>query len=55
MTVYGAIPELGLSAITHDIGYDLFAASVIQAAPMTHYYFDSFIWKVSDSKVQQGL
>jgi hypothetical protein len=55
MSVYDAIPELGIAAISHDMGYDLFAATVIQAAPMTHYYFDSFIWKVSDSKVQQGL
>jgi hypothetical protein len=55
MSVYKAIPELGLDAISHEMGYDLFAAMVVQAAPMTHYYFDSFIWKVSDSKVQQGL
>ncbi|MBC8353831.1 MAG: hypothetical protein H8E66_17665 [Planctomycetes bacterium] len=55
MSVYDAIPELGLAAISHDIGYDLFAATVIQAAPMTHYYFDSFIWKVSDSRIQEGL
>jgi len=55
MSVYKAIPELGLSAISQNQGYDLFAAMVVQAAPLTHYYFDSFIWKVSDSKVQQGL
>ena len=34
---------------------ELFAAALIQAIPMTHYYFDSFIWKVSDVRVQQGL
>jgi hypothetical protein len=39
----------------HAAGYDLFAATLINALPVTHYYFDSFIWKVSDSKVQQGL
>jgi hypothetical protein len=55
MAVYGAIPELGLAAISHDIGYDLFAASILQAVPMTHYYFDSFIWKVRDRSIQQGL
>ena len=36
-------------------GYDMFALSLIQAIPITHYYFDSFIWKVRDAKIQKGL
>jgi hypothetical protein len=36
-------------------GYDLFAATLIQAIPVIHYYFDSFIWKVSDVRIQEGL
>lgn len=55
MAVYGDVPHMGLAAITKETGYDLFAASLIQALPITHYYFDSFIWKVSDTKIQQGL
>lgn len=55
MQVYRAIPELGFEALTQSKGYDLFASLVISAAPLTHYYLDSFIWKVSDTKVQQGL
>ena len=53
--VYHAIPSLGLEAIEREAGYELFAETVINAAAMTHYYFDSFIWKVSDSKTQEGL
>jgi hypothetical protein len=35
--------------------YDLFAAAVIKVASMTHYYLDSFIWKISDAKTREGL
>lgn len=47
--------RMGVSDVTRAVGYDLFAATMIQGVPVTHYYFDSFIWKVSDAKVQQGL
>lgn len=52
---YHAIPSLGLSGITPAVGYDLFASMLISTAAMTHYYFDSFIWKVRDTKIQEGL
>jgi hypothetical protein len=51
----GAGPHPLSSDVSRAAGYDLFAAAMIQALPITHYYFDSFIWKVSDVKVQQGL
>ena len=55
MAVYGEVPTMGMSGISEKEGYDLFAATMIQALPITHYYFDSFIWKVRDVQVQQGL
>ena len=30
-------------------------STMVSALPITHYYFDSFIWKVRDVQVQQGL
>ncbi len=51
----GPQPRPGMNDVTKATAYDLFATTLIQAIPVTHYYFDSFIWKVSDSKVQQGL
>jgi hypothetical protein len=35
--------------------YELFAMAMVDAVAMVHYYFDSFIWKVSDRTVQEGL
>jgi len=32
-----------------------YAATAISAAAAIHYYFDSFIWKVSDTRTQGGL
>ena len=32
-----------------------YAATAVSAASACHYYLDSFIWKVSDSKTQEGL
>jgi hypothetical protein len=51
----GPQPRPGMNDVTKATAYDLFATTLIQAIPVTHYYFDSFIWKVSDSKVQRGL
>jgi hypothetical protein len=45
----------GMSDPSRAGAYDLFAMTLIQAIPMTHYYFDSFIWKVSDTRIQEGL
>lgn len=52
---YDSIPEFNLDGMTLDRGYDLFAASLIEAAALIHYYFDSFIWKVREQTVQTGL
>jgi hypothetical protein len=35
--------------------YGLFALAVMHSASVVHYYFDSFIWKVRDTKIQEGL
>jgi hypothetical protein len=51
----GPQPRPGMSDVSRASAYDLFAITLIQALPVTHYYFDSFIWKVRDAKVQQGL
>jgi hypothetical protein len=55
MAVYGDVPSMGMNGISQQTGYDLFAATMVQVFPVTHYYFDSFIWKVRDVQVQQGL
>jgi hypothetical protein len=62
---FGAIPfaaeysapieSLGKPGYTDRQSYELFAALVIQGAASVHYYFDSFLWKVSDRRVQEGL
>lgn len=51
----GPQPRPGMNDVSRATAYDLFAITLIQALPVTHYYFDSFIWKVRDAKVQQGL
>jgi hypothetical protein len=35
--------------------YDAFASGLIYSLAITHYYFDSFIWKVRESSTQVGL
>ena len=54
-TVYQAIPELGVGQFSERQMYELFATAMVDAVAMVHYYFDSFIWKVSDKRVQEGL
>ena len=54
-SVYEAIPELGIGRFTSREMYALFATAMVDAVAMVHYYFDSFIWKVSDHRVQEGL
>ncbi len=51
----GPQPRPGLSDVSRATAYDLFAMALIQTIPVTHYYIDSFIWKVSDARVQRGL
>ena len=52
---YSEIPELGIQQMDARGGYEVFALTMINAMAMTHYYVDSFIWKVRDNKVQGGL
>ncbi|GIS63250.1 MAG: hypothetical protein CM1200mP2_54750 [Planctomycetaceae bacterium] len=54
-SVYKAIPELGVGRFTSREMYALFATAMVDAVAMVHYYFDSFIWKVSDQRVREGL
>lgn len=44
----------GLTTGSH-MAYDLFAAAVVEATSLSHFYLDSFIWKVSDAKTREGL
>jgi hypothetical protein len=52
---YQAIPQFDLPALGPQGGYELFSLTMLNVYGMTHYYVDSFIWKVRDAKVQSGL
>ena len=52
---YKDVPQLGLQHMTANEGYALISSVLINVFALTHYYFDSFIWKVSDSRTQKGL
>jgi hypothetical protein len=54
-SLYQAIPALGLSEMTPGEGYAFVALAFADSFALTHYYFDSFIWKVSDRRIQRGL
>jgi hypothetical protein len=41
--------------VNYDEAFAVYAATVINLAALTHYYFDSFIWKVRDERIQGGL
>ncbi len=49
------LDHLGLGGASKETPYALFTLAVSQLAALTHYYFDSFIWKVRDSKTREGL
>lgn len=53
--LYQAIPSLGLDPMSPDEGFGLVANAFLNSLGMTHYYFDSFIWKVRDRRIQGGL
>ena len=40
---------------SHAKATGFYAATAVSAAAAVHYYVDSFIWKVSDSRTQKGL
>jgi hypothetical protein len=52
---YQAIPQFNIPALDYHSAYALFAQASIATYAMTHYYVDSFIWKVRDKRVQGGL
>lgn len=52
---FDSLKELGIGSVVNMSDYQLFAATLINGVALVHYYFDSFIWKVSDRKVQAGL
>jgi hypothetical protein len=52
---FDSLQELGLGSVIDMSSYQLFAATMINAVAVVHYYFDSFIWKVRDAKIQTGL
>ncbi len=43
------------SNLTATRQYELYAATLIASTALIHYYFDSFIWKIREEKIQQGL
>lgn len=51
----GVLQADGLLDWSPEKAAGLYAATAINAAGAVHYYFDSFIWKVSDSRTQGGL
>ncbi|MCP4507165.1 MAG: hypothetical protein GY826_12355 [Fuerstiella sp.] len=53
--LYEAIPSLNLPSMTPDEGYAVVTQALLETFGLTHYYFDSFIWKVSDRRIQKGL
>ena len=49
------VRTLAEGTMSSKMAYDLFAAGIVELASLTHFYFDSFIWKVSDAKTREGL
>ncbi|MBI4521484.1 MAG: hypothetical protein HY701_11650 [Gemmatimonadetes bacterium] len=45
---YEAIPAFNIPDMDYAAGYALFSQTMISAYALTHYYVDSFIWKVRD-------
>ena len=52
---YAAIQNFNIAGLDYAASYALFAETLIAAYALTHYYVDSFIWKVRDKSVQKGL
>ena len=50
---FGVVNFVG--GLNYDEAYHVYAETVISLAAVTHYYFDSFIWKVRDRTTQGGL
>ena len=52
---YPAIKQFNLPALDYAASYELWTQMMVYVAGMMHYYVDSFIWKVRDKQVQDGL
>jgi hypothetical protein len=52
---YDSIQEFGFGPLNSQQRAEIWGLGLITAAGILHYYYDSFIWKVSDKKVQKGL
>lgn len=52
---YDAIPQLAIDRMNPQTGFEIFAIALLSLPGVLHLYFDSFIWKVRDAKVQRGL
>jgi len=52
---YQEIPQFNLPELGRPGGYELWSLAMINVYGMTHYFIDSFIWKVRDVRVQGGL
>jgi len=50
---YDSLRELG--GLGSRQGFEVYTVALAQSVAVVHYYFDSFIWKVRDSSVQEGL
>lgn len=55
MATYPAVRDLGLPALSEETGMEVLVLVAVSSVDMIHFYFDSFIWKVRDVKVQSGL
>ncbi|MGE3314378.1 MAG: hypothetical protein AB7O26_04620 [Planctomycetaceae bacterium] len=52
---YDAIPALSIDRLNPETGIEILALALLSLPGILHLYFDSFIWKVRDAKVQRGL
>ena len=53
--IYRPVMAPGLEGMDPSLSFHLHTELMITGFALTHYYFDSFIWKVRDSQVQGGL
>jgi hypothetical protein len=52
---YDAIPQLQIDRLNPQTGLEIMAVALLSLPGLLHLYYDSFIWKVRDAKVQTGL
>lgn len=52
---WDSIPEIARATLDSTGALAIGTVALAKAAALVHYYFDSFIWKVSDPVTQEGL